>query len=118
MSRSPKVRFQQVVILVSKSAVSPSRTRTKQIVHGVLIGPAPASGSGTVTAGIAGMTANGVSGTSGDAWTTTSATITETVVVSNNPPTASNVQISPSSPTSSDDITLTLHIFGSRQWRY
>ena len=68
---------------------------------------APASGSGTVTAGIAGMTANGVSGTSGDAWTTTSATITETVVVSNNPPTASNVQISPSSPTSSDDITLT-----------
>ena len=68
---------------------------------------APVSGSGTVTAGIAGMTANGVSGTSGDAWTTTSATITETVVVSNNPPTASNVQISPSSPTSSDDITLT-----------
>ena len=52
------------------------------------------------------MTANGVSGTSGDAWTTTSVTITETVVVSNNPPTASNVQISPSSPTSSDDITL------------
>ena len=53
------------------------------------------------------MTANGVSGTSGDAWTTTSVTITETVVVSNNPPTASNVQISPASPTSSDDITLT-----------
>jgi hypothetical protein len=67
---------------------------------------APSSGSGTVTAGIAGMTANGVSGTSGDAWSTTSATITETVVVSNNPPTASNVQISPSGATSSDDIIL------------
>ena len=67
---------------------------------------APTSGSGTVTAGIAGMTANGVSGTSGDAWSTTSVSITETVVVSNNPPTASNVQITPSSPTSSDDITL------------
>ena len=67
---------------------------------------APTSGSGTVTAGIAGLTASG-GGTSGDAWTTTSVSITETVVVSNNPPTASNVQISPSSPTSSDDITLT-----------
>jgi hypothetical protein len=67
---------------------------------------APSSGSGTVTAGIAGMTANGVSGTSGDAWSTTSSTITETVVVSNNPPTASNVQISPSGATSSDDIIL------------
>ena len=66
---------------------------------------APTSGSGTVTAGIAGLTASG-GGTSGDAWTTTSVSITETVVVSNNPPTASNVQISPSSPTSSDDITL------------
>ena len=67
---------------------------------------APASGSGTVTAGIAGMTANGASGNGGDSWFTTSATITETVVVSNNPPTASNVQISPASPTSSDDIAL------------
>lgn len=67
---------------------------------------APSSGSGTVTAGIAGMTANGVSGNSGDAWSTTSATITETVVVSNNPPTASNVQISPSGATSSDDLIL------------
>ena len=66
---------------------------------------APTSGSGTVTAGIAGMTASG-GGTSGDAWTTTSVTITEIVVVSNNPPTASNVQVSPSSPTSSDAITL------------
>ena len=68
---------------------------------------APSSGSGSVTAGIAGMTANGVSGTSGDAWSTTSVTITETVVVSNNPPSVSNVQLSPSSATSSDDITLT-----------
>ena len=68
---------------------------------------APSSGSGTVNVGIAGMTANGVSGTSGDAWSTTSVTITETVVASNNPPTASDVQISPLGATSSDDITLT-----------
>lgn len=67
---------------------------------------APTSGSGTVTAGIAGLTASG-GGTGGDAWTTTSVSITETVVVSNNPPTASNVQISPPSPTSSDEIILT-----------
>ena len=67
---------------------------------------APSSGSGTVTVGIAGMTANGVSGNSGDAWSARSVTITETVVVSNNPPTVSNVQISPSGATSSDDITL------------
>ena len=73
---------------------------------------APTSGSGTVTAGIAGLTASG-GGTGGDAWTTLSVSITETVVVSNNPPTASNVQISPSSPTSSDDIILT-YIFSDQ----
>ena len=73
---------------------------------------APTSGSGTVTAGIAGLTASG-GGTGGDAWTTMSVSITETVVVSNNPPTASNVQISPSSPTSSDDIILT-YIFSDQ----
>ena len=68
---------------------------------------APPSGSGTVSVGIAGLTANGANGDSGDAWSTKSVTITETIVVSNTPPTASDVQISPSSATSSDDITLT-----------
>ena len=53
------------------------------------------------------MTANGANGDNGDAWSTKSVTITETIVVSNTPPTASDVQISPSSATSSDDITLT-----------
>ena len=68
---------------------------------------APPSGSGTVSVGIAGLTANGANGDNGDAWSTKSVTITETIVVSNTPPTASDVQISPSSATSSDDITLT-----------
>ena len=67
---------------------------------------APSSGSGTVSVGIAGMTANGVSGTSGDAWATTTVTITEIVVITNNPPTATNVQVSPSNPSSADDLTL------------
>ncbi|MAR23365.1 MAG: hypothetical protein CMA49_06235 [Euryarchaeota archaeon] len=67
---------------------------------------APPSGSGTVSVGIAGMTANGASGTNGDAWRSTSISITETVVETNNPPTASNVQITPSFATSSDDLTL------------
>lgn len=66
---------------------------------------APTSGSGTVAVGIAGLTANG-GGTGGDAWTTVSRTITETVVVTNNPPTATNVQISPSTATSLDDLSV------------
>ena len=66
---------------------------------------APTSGSGTVAVGIAGLTANG-GGTGGDAWTTMSRTITETVVATNNPPTATNVQISPSTATSLDDLSV------------
>ncbi len=68
---------------------------------------APSAGSGSVTVDIAGMAANGASGNNGDSWVTTSLTITETVVTTNNPPTATNVQISPPAATSSDDITLT-----------
>ena len=66
----------------------------------------PSSGSGSVTVNIAGMTANGANGNSGDAWTTAILTITETVVSTNTPPTVSNVQITPSGATSADDLTL------------
>ena len=68
---------------------------------------APSSGSGTVSVGIAGMSANGGSGNNGDAWSSITRTISETVVATNNPPVASNVQISPSAATSSDDVSLT-----------
>jgi len=67
----------------------------------------PSSGSGTVSVNIAGMTANGANGNNGDAWTTVTLTITETVVSTNTPPTVSNVQITPSGATSADDLTLT-----------
>ena len=67
----------------------------------------PSSGSGTVSVNIAGMTANGANGNNGDAWTTATLTITETVVSTNTPPTVSNVQITPSGATSADDLTLT-----------
>lgn len=66
----------------------------------------PSSGSGTVSVNIAGMTANGANGNNGDAWTTVTLTITETVVSTNTPPTVSNVQITPSGATSADDLTL------------
>ena len=68
---------------------------------------APSAGSGTVTVNIAGLTANGASGNNGDAWTTSALTITETVVETNTPPVASDVQISPIGATSSDDLSLT-----------
>tara|TARA_Y100000994_G_scaffold215883_1_gene192461 strand:+ start:6711 stop:9221 length:2511 start_codon:yes stop_codon:yes gene_type:complete len=68
---------------------------------------APSAGSGSVVVDIAGMAANGGSGNNGDSWSTTSLTITETVVATNNPPTVTDVQISPVAATSSDDITLT-----------
>ncbi|MDP6224778.1 MAG: hypothetical protein QGF34_06950, partial [Candidatus Poseidoniaceae archaeon] len=67
---------------------------------------APSAGSGTVNVDIAAMSANGAYGNNGDAWSTTSLTITETVVVTNNPPSVSNVQITPSMATSLDDLTL------------
>jgi len=67
---------------------------------------APSAGSGTVTVNIAGLTANGASGNNGDAWATSTLTITETVVETNSPPIASNVQISPTGATSSDDLSL------------
>ena len=67
---------------------------------------APSAGSGMVNVDIAGMTANGAYGNNGDAWSTMSLTITETVLVTNNPPSVSNVQITPSMATSLDDLTL------------
>ena len=61
---------------------------------------APTTGSGSTSVDIAVLTANGNSGNSGDAWTSTSLTIPE-AGPSNTAPTASNVYISdmPGSPT-------------------
>ena len=66
---------------------------------------APSAGSGSVSVGIAAMIANGAS-TSGDAWTAISLTITETVVVTNSPPVATDVQLTPVHATSSDNLML------------
>ena len=73
----------------------------------------PSAGSGTVSVGIAGMTANGASGTNGDAWSTKTLAITETVVSTNNPPTVSNIQITPLVANSADDLTAT-YIFNDQ----
>ena len=105
MFRSPKVRFQQAAILMSKSVVSLSHTRTKQIVHGVLIGlPYFRKWYG-----------HGRNRWIDGEWRWNKRRCLDYNVREynrdsccfNNPPTASNVQISPSSPTSSDNILLT-----------
>jgi len=69
---------------------------------------APSAGSGQVQFRIAGMTANGNGGTSGDAWDTTTITVPEGgPPPSNNPPSASDVQLSPSNPVTLDTLSLT-----------
>ena len=55
---------------------------------------APSAGTGTISGGIAVLTANGDGGTYGDGWSTTNVYIAE-AVSPNNPPSASNVEISP-----------------------
>ncbi|MDE0557807.1 MAG: hypothetical protein OSB30_04965, partial [Candidatus Poseidoniaceae archaeon] len=59
---------------------------------------APSAGSGPVSVALATLTANGNNANSGDAWGTTTHTITE--LVSNQPPSASNVQVFSSSTSS------------------
>ena len=68
---------------------------------------APSSGSGTAQFNLAGMTANGASGNSGDAWGTTTITVPESGPAPNNPPSVSNVQLSPTNPVTTDTLTLT-----------
>ena len=68
---------------------------------------APSSGSGTAQFNLAGMTANGASGNNGDAWGTTTITVPESGPAPNNPPTATNVLLSPANPVTTDMLTLT-----------
>lgn len=68
---------------------------------------APSSGSGTVQFDLAGLTANGQNGNNGDAYGTTTITVPESGPPVNNPPTASNLQLSPSNPVTTDTLTLT-----------
>ena len=68
---------------------------------------APSAGSGQVQFKIAGMTANGNGGTGGDAWSTTTITVPEGgQPPSNDPPSASNLQLSPSNPDTLDTLSL------------
>ena len=68
---------------------------------------APSSGSGIVQFDLAGLTANGQNGNNGDAYGTTTITVPESGPPVNNPPTASNLQLSPSNPVTTDTLTLT-----------
>ena len=64
---------------------------------------APSAGTGSVRFDLAVLSANGNGGTSGDTYGTTSVTANE--VVSNVPPTVSNLAISPAAPTTTSDLT-------------
>ncbi len=67
---------------------------------------APSTGSGIVTLSVAGMTANGANGNSGDRWTTLSYQIPEAGGVANTPPDVSNVILGPTGATTSSTLTL------------
>ncbi len=67
---------------------------------------APSTGTGNVQFKLAAMTANGNGGTGGDAWGTTTINVPEAAAAPNNAPTASNLQLSPSNPVTSDTLTL------------
>ncbi len=65
----------------------------------------PGAGTGTVTFEVAGMTTNGNGQNSGDRWVTDVVSIPENVPV-NNPPSASNVLLTPTDAKTTDDLTL------------
>ena len=65
----------------------------------------PSVGAGTTTFEVAGITANGNGGTSGDRWATNVVPVPENVPV-NNPPSASNVLLSPTDAKTTDVLTL------------
>tara|TARA_Y100000766_G_scaffold284894_1_gene305266 strand:+ start:10971 stop:13364 length:2394 start_codon:yes stop_codon:yes gene_type:complete len=67
---------------------------------------APSTGSGIVTLSVAGMTANGAGGNSGDRWATLSYQIPEAGGVPNTPPDVSNVVLGPTGATTSSTLTL------------
>ena len=69
---------------------------------------APSSGSGTTTFDLAGLTANGNNQNSGDAYGTATFTVPEGgSPPPNNPPSASNLQLTPSNPTVLTGLALT-----------
>ena len=65
----------------------------------------PSAGAGTTTFEVAGITANGNGGTSGDRWATYVVQVPENVPV-NNPPSASNVLLAPTDAKTTDVLTL------------
>ena len=67
---------------------------------------APASGSGTVQVDLAVLHGNNGENTDGDLYGTSSTSVSEDINT-NTPPTASNLNIAPSTPTTGDDLTLT-----------
>ena len=70
---------------------------------------APSAGSGSVQFDISAVSANGNGGTGGDTWGDTTITVPEggAPPPTNDPPTASNLQLSPSNPVTTDTLTLT-----------
>ena len=65
----------------------------------------PSAGSGLVTFSVAGMTANGNGGTSGDRWITSTIQLPENIPA-NNPPSASNVLLTPTDAKTTDSLAL------------
>ena len=68
---------------------------------------APPSGAGVAIFDLAGNAADGNGGNGGDNWDAISIQIPEVGAPSNNPPTASNLQLSPSNPVTTDTLSLT-----------
>tara|TARA_B100001094_G_scaffold331520_1_gene400135 strand:+ start:4013 stop:6550 length:2538 start_codon:yes stop_codon:yes gene_type:complete len=67
---------------------------------------APSTGSGIATLSLAGLTANGANGNSGDRWATLSYQIPEAGGAPNNAPDVSNVLLGPTGATTSSTLTL------------
>ena len=65
----------------------------------------PSAGAGTTVFEVAGITANGNGGTSGDRWATNVVSVPENVPI-NNPPSASNILLSPTDAKTTDVLTL------------
>ena len=66
---------------------------------------APSQNAGLVTFEVAGMTSNGNGGTSGDRWATSMVQIPENIPA-NNPPSVTNVLLSPNNAVTTDTLTL------------
>ena len=68
---------------------------------------APSTGSGVAVLDLAGNAADGNGGNGGDNWDAISIQIPEAGATSNTPPSASNLQLSPSNPVTTDTLSLT-----------